>query len=80
MPDQFMARVKLGRASTKNGTYHGSTRQLTVPAVIAERLPDGALFDIYLTDEGLFYRFVAAADPRPDMIHPPAWLAGGSDA
>jgi hypothetical protein len=71
---QFMARVKLGRRPAKNGTYHGSTRQLTVPAAVATRLPDGATFDIYLTDEGLLYKFVVAGAARPDEIDMPAWL------
>lgn len=64
-------RVKIQRLGGK-GTQANRTRKLTVPAPIAQQIPDGSEFIPEITDEGLLY--------RPVNVPPgngPRWLREG---
>ena len=53
--------------SNREGNYGGS---LTVPRYITEVVPEEALFEPVLTEEGILYRFVSNSEPE---VAVPTW-------
>ena len=68
-------RVKM-RKPAGRGMGAINSRMLTVPAHIAQKIPDGTIFEAKLTDEGLLYRPVEV--PASEQTDP-AWVKGGGD-
>jgi hypothetical protein len=61
---------KLRKVTTNHPTARGrATFALTVPTDVAEKVAEGTLFSLEVTDEGLLYRPLA---PRAERK--PAWL------
>jgi len=67
------------RKFTNGRSKEGATftnYSLTIPAPIAEKLPDDMLFECELTDEGILFR---PAQASPEQVELPAWAkANGS--
>lgn len=70
--------------STRPGGYKLLRNQnnrgaiITVPVAMARVIPDEAIFDVEMTEEGLLYRFreLDVAPPPDDL---PAWIGRGRD-
>jgi hypothetical protein len=50
--------------------------RLTVPPSLAERVPEGAIFDPELTEDGILYRIRPESAPVDDAPRPPRWAVG----
>ena len=50
--------------------------RLTVPPSLAERVPEGAVFDPELTEDGLLYRIRPESVAGADKRRPPSWVVG----
>ena len=74
MADEIIATLKMGAATGRN--KGAISRQLTVPACIAQHFNDRDVwFDLIVTDEGLLYRFRESAPSAHTPSSPrPNWL------
>jgi hypothetical protein len=50
--------------------------RLTVPPGLAERIPEGAIFDPELTEAGLLYRIRPESVVDAEKKKPPSWVSG----
>lgn len=50
--------------------------RLTVPPSLAERVPEGAVFDPELNEDGLLYRIRPESVVGADERKPPSWVVG----
>jgi hypothetical protein len=50
--------------------------RLTVPPSLAERVPEGAIFDPELTEDGILYRIRPGSIPVDKVPRPPRWTVG----
>jgi hypothetical protein len=69
--------VKMKKLGGTGARGRANTRSLSVPAAIAVKIPDGAIFAPELTPEGLLYRPVYV--PEPENGEGPEWLKGTGD-
>lgn len=60
----------------RNQNTRGAT--ITVPIKMARVIPEDAVFDVELTEEGVLYRFRERADAEPTEPLP-GWLREGSE-
>lgn len=49
---------------------------LTVPPSLAERVPEGAIFDPELNEDGLLYRIRPESVVEAEKKKPPSWVVG----
>lgn len=69
--------VRAREAGTKlpDGTYTGNTKQFTVPAFMARKIPAGARFRAEWHEDGILYRFLGVGDDSHIGTTPPKWTS-----